>query len=203
MMGGCFAQDATTQTVETYWPTHSVHAAYKRYVFKEKASDLLLPFQAPGLLGGACAENISKPTDKDSLFGWGDWVTGVVDALYVGVDEREAFFTHVSYRRPSHTAYSTMPVSFPVAKMMVEVDSLGSTMRTEQFEFSLTFSVAPSELKDPWPIRLNCMYCECDFVSFWWINDEVQKQYFMVQPMCSVASEPAFFTHGFNILTEL
>ena len=57
----------------------------------------------------------------------------------------------------------------------------------------------------PWQIRARCPVegVPFDVVSYWWINDVVQKQFFVVQPMCAASGAAAFFTHGFNILTEI
>ena len=103
MMGGCFAQDATTRAVETYWPAHSVRVGQKALTIKEENDDLVLPFWTEGMKAGARLENVFSVSDGN-MFAWGDWTNAPYynkDALYFGcsptgprgymifIDERE------------------------------------------------------------------------------------------------------------------
>lgn len=202
LMGGCFAQDAATRTVETYWPAHSVHLVDRVLIFKEYGPDLLMPFHAQGLLAGGCAENVLEPTVAAvHLFNWGDWRDGYGDAIYVGVSPSKAFISDVL--PAPEPAEVNFPISYPVRTFQVSVNSLGCALFSEQGETYRKFTDELYPYRKEWKIRVSCLGSECDFVSYWWINEEIQKQYFMSQPMCSVAGDSAFFTHGFNILTEL
>ena len=76
-------------------------------------------------------------------------------------------------------------------------------IRTVSGEKSNSVAGYPSAYAAPWNIRFRGESLAYDVVSFWWENAEVQKRYFMVQPMKSAQHDSALFIHGYNILTEI
>lgn len=205
MMGGCFAQDAATQAVETYWPAHSVAISSNLIMIKDYGDDLLLPVVAEGLRAGARAENIvslaTSPANVN-FFAWGYWVSTVRDAMYVGIDGGKPYCRYITDQQSSGPCLSLSV--WPIQWQELEVNRRGMLLRTEKEEAFLDFpSVDAQEESCPWSIRINATSYSVDVVSYWWVNDVINKSFFLVLPMCSPAGSCAFYTLGFNILTEL
>lgn len=210
MMGGCFAQDATTRAVEAYWPAHSVRVERKSLIIKEESDDLLLPFWTEGMKAGGRLENVFPDSDGNIL-NWGHWTNAPYysqDALYFGCSTTGpcGYMIFIKegkvFQRMDFSSTESGP-PYEWTEISVSHDS-GVFFSTPSQTQTFPFPPVPSPYYSPWRIRVTAAPCKyVDVVSYWWMNDVVQKQYFMVQPMCSVAGESAFFTHGFNILTEL
>lgn len=213
MMGGCFAQDEKGQTVASYWPAHSVHVDHTTYIIKDYADDLLLPFWTDGVRAGGRLENVTWNADDRggaNILNWGRWdslsddflVLGSTynqyDAVYIGAvsyavclfnESRTVLGLECNENRVDYMEVSACDDSFFLAS------SLGS--------LNAVVKGYPSDDTSPWRIRVRSDYNACDVVSFWWINDEYHHKYFMVQPMRSAHEESAFYTHGYDILTEV
>lgn len=207
MMGGCFAQDASTQTVETYWPAHSVRVEQKTIVLKAASRDLLLPFWAEGMKAGGRLENANS-SKGGNVLAWGTWDNSNRDAVYFGTTATQPVCSLVydaedgSLQRKELLSSEPGPL-YKWMEVVLSYES-GVVFTTPSQTQTLLFPGGRSPYLTAWRIRIMAEnFTYVDVVSFWWMNDIVQKQYFMAQPMCSVAGESAFFTHGFNILTEL
>ena len=210
MMGGCFAQDADSQVVGTYWPAHSVRVDHTTLILKEKSSDLLHPFWTEGMRAGGRIENVSwRESDGNgsNILNWGTWEVGIVDAMYLGT-------TVDTYVGPSLYGVCNQQnpkqlVAFPSEERFFEyaeayaadnyctMDSSLGSGRTEMPNWPSKYYSQHMQ------IRIKGESTSSDIVSCWYCNDVWPRQFYMVQPMCSVAGDKAFFTHGFDILTEL
>ena len=204
-MGGCFAQNSASKTVDTYWPAHAVTVADKTLILKNYEADLSLPFWAAGVRAGGRIENVSITGTATNLLNWGEWGS-VADALYLGTKANNTPGNAAAYSVCSGGVISAVSAGSGSDAFVeyMEVDA-------REDSFVLTSSLGDAETKvkgwpsnytGMWRIRIKGNGHVFDVASFWWYND-LQHQYFMVQPMCSVSGEPAFFTHGYNILTEL
>lgn len=216
MMGGCFAQDATSAAVETYWPAHAVHMENYTVIIKPYAADLRLPFWVEGVRCGGRLENV-KDSNPTNHLNWGEWGsatgTSINDALFLGS------LGSVDGYNNQKTGAVAYYVSASSAIAGVFFDSSYDevyewmSVKAENSQFSLscplghkfrTVSPYPASRDGMWQIRIKVEQGNgFDVVSYWWANDIVQKRYFVVQPMCSVDGFSAFYTHGYNILTEL
>ena len=204
-MGGCFAQDKASKTVDTYWPAHAANIADKTLVLKSYGDDLTLPFWTPGVRAGGRIENVSITGTGSNILNWGEWGRAA-DALYLGT---KGYFT------PGKAAAYSVCSGEAIVSISVGSDSetfveyMEVNAREDSFVLTSSFGDADAKVKswlsnytDMWQIRIKGPGHVFDVASFWWYND-LQHLYFMVQPMCSVSGESAFFTHGYNILTEL
>ena len=207
MMGGCFAQDETGLTMASYWPAHSVHVDHRTYIIKDFADDLLLPFWRSGMRAGGRLENVTWNTDDNggsNILNWGRWEADSRDFLTLA-STRNAIIGAVIY---AVCGDNIKIIGFNSGEPKVDYMELSAADDVFYLDspFGSSNAVAagyPSVNNGPWQIRIKAGNNACDVVSFWWINDEFHKQYFMVQPMCSAQGETAFYTHGFDILTEL
>ncbi len=215
MMGGCFAQDANSQAVETYWPTHAVHVKNNTVIIRPYASDLLLPFWVEGVRAGGRIENVKADNPTNHL-NWGEWgaASGISlsDALYLGSRGKENGY---NTQRDGAVAYYVSSAQDIRGVFFDGDDAVYKWMdvKVEDSQFMLSCPLGkktcnvtsyPTSKMGSWQIRIKVEHGNSfDVVSYWWANDIVHKRYFMVQPMCSADGYSAFYTHGYNILTEL
>ena len=216
MMGGCFAQDSSSQVVDTYWPAHSVRVDHETLILKPYGNDLLLPFWTEGVRAGGRLENVSwneADNGGSNILNWGEWGTNVTsyevsDAIFLGTtapnnpNRRGAYSYSVCLdnQKRSIIGYDS-PERFVAHMEIYAIDDmffLSSSIGNAQTRVSGW----PSAYNTAWQIRIKGQASVSDVVSFWWYNS-LQNEYFMVQPMCSVCGDSALFTHGFDILTEL
>ena len=216
LMGGCFAQDAASQVVDTYWPAHSVRVDHETLVLKTYGTDLLLPFWTAGLRAGGRLENVSwneADNGGSNILNWGEWGTAaspyeVVDALFLGTEYQGQQFGAISYAVCSKNGNRTIICKNDgngnnfIDYMEVYATDDKFYLKSSMGDGNAVVREWPSSFTTPWRIRIKGEKNSFDVASFWWYNN-LKEGYFMVQPMCSVSGEPAFFTHGYNILTEL
>lgn len=205
MMGGCFAQDAGSQAVETYWPAHSVYVD-KTVVIKDLEYDLTTPFwRTEGLRAGGRVENVIW-TEKGYILSWGNWVTGFADALYMGTTGawNQAAEGAVVYGvgESGETTQVAFSLDSPLDFIEVAISNLNFTLSCSAgSKTAKVDSVGTAESRS-WRIQIKAEKQASDVVSYYW-EDAVRKLFFAVQPMCSVNGFSAFYTHGYNILTEI
>lgn len=206
LMGGCFAQDESSQVVETYWPAHSVRVEGRNVVLKPEASDLTTPiWREEGLYIEARVENLSWTVPSTVLY-FGLWSgTQVNDAFYMSTGYNE----HIGPQ-----AYSVgrsifgglrrliVDVPSPIDYMHAVVHNLDFSLDIPGHYLTARASELGSEQTGSFPIRLMGANKAFDFVVSGWCDD-VRGMYYMNQPLLSVSHAEAVFTHGFNILTEL
>lgn len=214
LMGGCFAQDDASQVVETYWPAHAVRVDHETIVLKPYGDDLLLPFWTMGVRAGGRLENVSSnESDKGgaNILNWGEWGPNftsyeVNDAFYLATNFENRIFGALVYAVCASSQSRTWAGVESAERFInyMEAYAADNKMCVNSSLGSGEADVAgwPSSFDTPWQIRIKGQSNTCDVVSFWWYND-LQRGYFMVQPMRSVHGDPAFFTHGYDILTEL
>lgn len=205
LMGGCFAQDSASKTVDTYWPAHAVTLSNQTLVLKKTASDLPLPFWTSGVRAGGRLEKISIIGTATNVLNWGEW-GNVADALYMGTKANGVVGRAAAF---SVTKGEVQTAISAGSGSETYVDYIEITARDDNFFLTSSLGNAETKVKGwptsdvgKWQIRIKGSAHVCDVVSFWWYND-LQHLYFMVQPMCSVGGERAFYTHGYSILTEL
>lgn len=213
MMGGCFAQNTIGQAEETYWPSHAVHIDHRTLIIKDYASDLPLPLWTEGMQAGGRLENVSW-TDADNggsnILCWGVWDRRngylYADAFYLGsrFDASKIGAEAYSVTEQERLDVLWQPFDSPVAFMECAATYPSFTLTSPAGVDSVIIS-GSGDVLNPGEARIRVVgqANTCDVVSYWWRNDVVQKRYFMVQPMHSVTGLSAFFTHGYNILTEL
>ena len=205
MMGGCFAQDAGSQAVETYWPAHSVYVD-KSVVIKDYAYDLTTPFwRTEGLRAGGRAENVIW-TEKGYILSWGNWVTGFADALYMGTsgawDKEAEGAVGYGVGKSGVTNQVAFSLNSPLGVIEVAISNLNFTLSCSAGSKTAKADSVGTEESRPWRIAIKAEKHAFNMVSYYW-EDAVRKLFFAVQPMCSVNGFSAFYTHGYNILTEI
>ncbi|MBR5195093.1 MAG: hypothetical protein IKW48_03010 [Akkermansia sp.] len=205
LMGGCFAQDSTSKTVDTYWPAHAVTITNKTLVLKQAAADLPLPFWTSGVHAGGRIENVSITGDASNILNWGNWGS-VVDAYYMGTKANGAIGRAAAYSVTKGEKTTEIAIGDGSETF---VDYIETYVLEDRFLIESSLGNAEAQVKGwptadaaTWPIRIKGNGHVCDVVSFWWYND-LNHLYFMAQPMCSAGGERAFYTHGYSILTEL
>ena len=216
MMGGCFAQSADSQVVETYWPAHSVTLS-ETIVFKGKSDDLLLPFWCDGIRAGGRLENIHRgKATQYNILNWGEWdtVSGIriADALYMGLGRGDKPDGAGAYAVCGNGGLDAIRSDYTIANNEECVPCLEVSaqddyiwMKCPSGSRSGKVKQYPSPFTGQWQIRVRGPVAGVPFdvVSYWWKNARVHNKYFMVQPMKSTYENAAFFTHGYNILTEI
>lgn len=205
LMGGCFAQDESSQVVETYWPAHSVRMEGRDVMFQP--GDLTTPiWREEGLYIETRVENLSW-TGGGIIFSFGVWQGNNLtnDALYICTK-------HDSYIGPQ--AFSLGRSLYPgLRRLLVDTPSPIDYMHVvaHNLDFSLDIpghylTARASELGTdrpaPFTVNVRGSNNAFDFVVSGWCDD-VRGMYYMNQPLLSVSRAEAIFTHGFNILTEL
>lgn len=207
LMGGCFAQDESSQVVETYWPAHSVRMEGRDVVIMPEQNGYLTTpiWREEGLYIEARMENVSW-TSGGVIFSAGVWkgAGGTNDAFYMATK-------HDSHIGPQ--AFSLgRSINSGVRRLIVDVPSPIDYMHgvAHNLDFSLDVPghhlTAQAELGTDkaasFSIILRGASNAHDFVVSGWCDD-VRGMYYMNQPMVSVSQADAVFTHGLNILTEL
>lgn len=205
MMGGCFAQDAGSQAVETYWPAHSVYVD-KSVVIKDYAYDLTTPFwRTEGLRAGARVENVIW-TEKGNILSWGNWVTGFADALYMGTagawDKAAEGAVAYGVGESGETAQVAFSLNSPLDFIEVAISNLNFTLSCSAGSKTAKVDSVGTAESRTWRIGIRAEKQAYNLVSYYW-EDAVRKLFFAVQPMCAVNGFSAFYTHGYNILTEI
>lgn len=203
LMGGCFAQDETSRTVDTYWPAHSVHIAKDNLVIKVGEDDLTTPFwRDSGMQAGVMVENLNADTEK-SILAYGLWGTTVFDYLWIGCKLYNSYGP-VAYGVDWEGQRRVLQnqASFPVDYMRVYARNKSFSLICPGYEETLELPYLGTPVPTPFNIRIYGEGKEFDMVAYWWC-DEVRNMYFMVQPMLSEAGTCALFTHGYNIFTEI
>lgn len=207
LMGGCFAQDESSQVVETYWPAHSVRVDNRNVVLKPAADDLTTPiWREEGLYIEARVENLSW-TSGGYLLSFGDWQGNgyVNDALYLSTGHDKYIGPQaysVGRSRTSGIRRVIADVPSPVDYMHVVVHNLDFSMDIPEHYLTTRASELGTDKTGPFAISLSGQNKAFDFVVSGWCDD-VRGMYYMNQPLLSVSHAEAVFTHGFNILTEL
>ena len=202
LMGGCFAQDESACTVDTYWPAHSVHIADRTVMLKESDSDLTTPiWRDSGMLLGVQLENLTL--DKDgAITKFGTWVAGHSDALYLAVNQNNVVGPCAYGACVGSEVYLTQAGTSPVEYLHVTAQNRSFSMYSPAGSKSATLRNLGTSGNSAFPIALWAGSREFDYVTQWWC-DSVRGMYFMNQPMVSESHAEAIFTHGYNILTEL
>lgn len=212
MMGGCFAQDASSRAVDTYWPTHSVHVEQKIVRFLNPSEYFCCPCIAETMRAGARVENIywNTQTENLGLLSWGYWGvldgTSYEDAAYLSLNwitagKKGPLFVALQF--PVNNQIPTnVPISSPVAYTEVQIEGLNVDMQTNLGNSHGAIVLGESS-KTPWELRIRAdRSAAFDVVSYWWY-DEGNTLYFMIQPLRAIGGEYAFFMHGFNKLFEI
>ena len=228
MMGGCFAQDAAGAAVETYWPAHAVTLEDRALSITDYDTGPPMPFWVPGVRAGSLAENVTWKATGAIGFYWGIWsrLSGVFyeDALFTcfshsgdwidGVGQTQGPMCYAIYSGnrtgndslgiAAETRTSEMHADF--VRLAADYDGLRLVSNYGESYAAFPDRRRPSVNTGGYRISISANNQRADVVAYWWMNDQLPKSerwYFMVQPMCSLAGESAFFTHGFDILTEL
>lgn len=214
MMGGCFAQDTDSQTVETYWPAHSVRVDHSTYILKDYDATLTLPLLTSDVYLGGRLENIvllDSDNGGHNFLNWGIWNTTVMDACYFGTNhqsQRGAGVWFATYAPTSPSQYiiqnefvngDANGMNFMELSVSRELSIIKSSLGSRTFSLRIN----QKEYTSMFRIVIESIRASYDVVAYWWYRKNSGLNYFMVQPMQSVAGQVAFFTHRFNILTEL
>ncbi len=207
LMGGCFAQDESSQVVETYWPAHSVRVNGRDVVIKpDTDGDLTTPiWREEGLYIEAKVENLSW-TAGGIIMSFGVWKGGgqANDALYMATAHDghigpQAFSLGRSLN--SGLRRLIVDVPYPVDYMHVVAHNLDFSLDVPGHYLTARAELG-TDKTSTFSINLRGANNAFDFVVSGWCDD-VRGMYYMNQPLLSVSHAEAVFTHGFNILTEL